>query len=1500
MDHGHIGRTVLASMLVVAVIALLAVMAASAARADPDDYEEAPTEDWVFNSGQPILISYEEWDVQYNITLTNGTSLKILDCDFSFEGVGGLLPVRIFSDVGCTLDIELCTFDGTGGATGFYIEAHGELYISNSELVGLISNPTTGGGVSVMSTYAQLSYVTMHRTNTVYSFYSTNSNVNISNSEIFDSDGTLAFFHVNDKNPYSAYSVNLVESDFHTATLHGLWFASYFNDGNYTVGIYKTKVHDVLGIGITLEDGQKTYGVGPDAGYGTMNTTMDELELYNIGDQGMFLCSDGKSNAPADLGFFNTTILNSHIYNIKNTGIYDIRYYTISKHVIHCENTVFEDIAMDPMYNRLSAIFTWRYGTVGGGWDLFYFQNCTFRRCNPGGVWYWDMGKGSFGVGGIPRSFYFIGCEFTECTEAAIYRVLNEGGSPGEFLVEGCYFHDNPGHAILMDANVRPDMSTYAGMTEPHAKVMVNNTTFERHGKSVLAVTANNIDQDQEIGYFLENCTIDHCLDYAILIRPNSPKGMLYLHMNDTRINDTMGVFLFYDAEYADTAGFDVRVTDCTIENSVLTGLYVRAQSSLTPEATVLVRNTTIRNAGRDGIDIYTGPTGSAQQVKGFIVIEYVTIEQVDGAGIKITNDLMNALGARQLYINFTTVWTAQQGMIIQGYPGEVWYCTIKDILLENIMSTANRVRVYYCEFTAVDAQKFKAASGGEVFLYYNLTIIVRWDTGAPAIGSMVEMTDNMDNLLTAQTIMQQDGALPTMSMNSYIIRSTGLFSSSPYNIRITCAQVSKSVGVKLDRNMVVLTIMRDNVNPEVYINYPRPGHSQQSTTLDVRGSAWDYQSGIDRVELSLDGVNWEVASGTLKWSHTFHVSAELISETGGMFDLRARAIDYAGNSRTTYVFVRVDPTPPKVLVNFPTEGYITSNPRCLVRGVTEPGSLVTVNGLDANVIVSMFTIEVTLVEGPNTLTVIAVDPMGNVQVVRVTVRLDTQKPYFQLVSPTEGATVNQSRLTIIAQLEADLEVTIDDQLVPYGSEAYPMGTGSLELPRDLVSTETIIHFRVKDLAGNVLTIDRLVVLDDTPPWIKVTTPLPGTTFDHPEIIIVGTTEATSRFLINDDDVTLQNGFFQRAILCIEGDNSIVLTSIDPAGNVNTQLIVVRIDTRPPYLAITSPRGKVTTANTMTISVVGTVWMDGVVTTDTVTVNGVEHTLSDPVNGIFSVPVDLVEGRNEITVMVEDAVGNRANQTVEVWLDTAAPTLVIELSPTAWKEGKRTTPSRMVDLTGYTEPGSIVYVNGVLVLVGLDGSFLAYCSISEKGETTITVVSTDAAGNARTVVEGVTYARETTGEVTEDEAGRTFLYVAILIFVLVLIVVVILIRMGRRRVPATEPEDKSLTVEVEAEAEAEAGQPKAALAATPAPPAATEAPKAQAGEGVATTRAGAPAAPGTSKGGPRPIARPQTRRTPTVRAKPQPVKEMGKEDKGLSDQGAEDDIIADESEQEVD
>ncbi|NIS19414.1 MAG: hypothetical protein GWN89_05600, partial [Thermoplasmata archaeon] len=57
-------------------------------------------------------------------------------------------------------------------------------------------------------------------------------------------------------------------------------------------------------------------------------------------------------------------------------------------------------------------------------------------------------------------------------------------------------------------------------------------------------------------------------------------------------------------------------------------------------------------------------------------------------------------------------------------------------------------------------------------------------------------------------------------------------------------------------------------------------------------------------------------ANGALRWNHTFEVSEELIGKFGGIFLLRAKAIDNALNEKVTFVLIRIDPTPPELNVD--------------------------------------------------------------------------------------------------------------------------------------------------------------------------------------------------------------------------------------------------------------------------------------------------------------------------------------------------------------------------------------------------------------------------------------------------------------------------------------------------------------------------------------------------------------------------------------------------------
>lgn len=83
--------------------------------------------------------------------------------------------------------------------------------------------------------------------------------------------------------------------------------------------------------------------------------------------------------------------------------------------------------------------------------------------------------------------------------------------------------------------------------------------------------------------------------------------------------------------------------------------------------------------------------------------------------------------------------------------------------------------------------------------------------------------------------------------------------------------------------------------------------------------------------------------------------------------------------------------------------------------------------------------------------------------------------------------------------------------------------------------------------------------------------------------------------------------------------------------------------------------------------------------------------------------------------------------------DVTAPSLVLS-SPS---DGM-TTDASVVTVSGTTEPGAVLVVNGVTAAVGDDGSFSCEIALVE-GVNTITVTATDASGNSATVSREVTY-----------------------------------------------------------------------------------------------------------------------------------------------------------------
>jgi RHS repeat-associated protein len=170
------------------------------------------------------------------------------------------------------------------------------------------------------------------------------------------------------------------------------------------------------------------------------------------------------------------------------------------------------------------------------------------------------------------------------------------------------------------------------------------------------------------------------------------------------------------------------------------------------------------------------------------------------------------------------------------------------------------------------------------------------------------------------------------------------------------------------------------------------------------------------------------------------------------------------------------------------------------------------------------------------------------------------------------------------------------------------------------------------------------------------------------------------------------------------------------------------VDNTPPTLTLTGPAEGLVTKE-LVAHVTGTATGRTAVT---LTVNGAAVALG--ASGAFATDVAITEGANTLTLVATNAAGLRTTVTRHVARDTQAP-VVMMASPSDQVFTKTTT----VTVRGTVTDASAVTVtlNGVALVIAADGTYQSTIALSE-GLNTVTLVATDAAGNATTVRRSVT------------------------------------------------------------------------------------------------------------------------------------------------------------------
>lgn len=346
----------------------------------------------------------------------------------------------------------------------------------------------------------------------------------------------------------------------------------------------------------------------------------------------------------------------------------------------------------------------------------------------------------------------------------------------------------------------------------------------------------------------------------------------------------------------------------------------------------------------------------------------------------------------------------------------------------------------------------------------------------------------------------------------------------------------------------------------------------------------------------------------------------------------------------------------------------------------------------------------------------------------------DDSLPIVRLSSPADGELDRTGGLTV-AGFVLEMGSGLDSLELTLG------GGAPIELVVDsngrfstqvanLLDGAILVKVTAKDVAGNAASSEANVVVDTVAPALQVVEPAPGAITAASQVDLVVTSEPGSTVTLGGVVQVLVGDTATARWSLAEGDNDILVTSTDLAGNVATAIVSVRRDTIAPALVVVTPEEGLLTKSAP-VTVTGTVepgvecWL--------LVMHGTEEVSNDTVtpasDGTFTMEVTLQEGSADLVLRARDAASNMREVRRTVAVDLTPPAVAI----TAPSEGALL-PSGIVHVTGTVDLGCQLFINGVPI--ENDGAFDVTLTLSE-GPNAIHVIAIDPAGNERTATASV-------------------------------------------------------------------------------------------------------------------------------------------------------------------
>ncbi|MCK5072895.1 MAG: PKD domain-containing protein [Bacteriovoracaceae bacterium] len=507
---------------------------------------------------------------------------------------------------------------------------------------------------------------------------------------------------------------------------------------------------------------------------------------------------------------------------------------------------------------------------------------------------------------------------------------------------------------------------------------------------------------------------------------------------------------------------------------------------------------------------------------------------------------------------------------------------------------------------------------------------------------------------------------LPEGSSIEYI-HPTGKMNPSDFNkfnIQFYRKNMDDDVLKRWGRVKKIIPVAVDKVIPEWSSIIPTGEEGYIKTFPIVSASVKDDFGKIDpaTIKILLNGndVTARLLIETPEEGQKYDISGDLNPLADGSYTISFEAKDFARNQATPYPLERslvVDHTAPVISKSeLPSLTNVVSHN--LDVNISDISPTTTTVKLNGNTVIETdnnnFQMQLSFIEGDNKIEISSVDAAGNIsETIIVMVKLDTLPPILTNVLPENGDYLNSKSIQIHAFSNESLSLAkVNDVVMVIAADKKNI-SGTLTAVDE---GNYNLNITVTDLAGNVTTVSKTIIIDTISPKITINKNdniVTNNSNFNLQVVVDDSSPVNSTIIQNNNQVYQTNSkSFNYSAVLSDGVNVFAFNSTDLAGNkaVIVNLNNVVLDTKPPMLSEVSPtEGEIIRKLSFPVYAVSNEVLQKF------SINGVNINLSPDKKNISSTFTVKNEGHQTLVFSAQDVAGNITNVTRNIEVNLNKP-----------------------------------------------------------------------------------------------------------------------------------------------------------------------------------------------------------------------------------------------------